>query len=62
MWAVWGIVQAREDVEGHVVEPEFDYLGYSPQPFQWVPSGNPKIGCICALADDCPCSILDVDY
>lgn len=29
MWAVWGIVQAREDVEGHVVEPEFDYLGYS---------------------------------
>jgi choline kinase len=29
MWAVWGLVQAREDVEGGVVEPEFDYIGYS---------------------------------
>ncbi|KAK0465293.1 choline kinase, cytoplasm [Desarmillaria tabescens] len=29
MWAVWGIVQAREDVEGNVAEPEFDYLGYA---------------------------------
>jgi choline kinase len=28
MWAVWGIVQARESVEGEVVESEFDYLGY----------------------------------
>jgi len=29
MWAIWGIVQAREDVEGNVTEPEFDYLSYS---------------------------------
>ncbi|TFK41324.1 kinase-like domain-containing protein [Crucibulum laeve] len=29
MWAVWGIVQAREDVEGNVAEPEFDYISYS---------------------------------
>ncbi|KAF8898412.1 kinase-like domain-containing protein [Infundibulicybe gibba] len=29
MWAIWGIVQAREDVEGNVEEPEFDYLSYS---------------------------------
>jgi len=29
MWAVWGIVQAREDIEGGVVEPEFDYMGYA---------------------------------
>lgn len=29
MWAIWGIVQAREDVENVVKEPEFDYLGYS---------------------------------
>ncbi|KII93381.1 hypothetical protein PLICRDRAFT_171144 [Plicaturopsis crispa FD-325 SS-3] len=29
MWAVWGIVQAREDVEGAVSEPEFDYIGYA---------------------------------
>ncbi|KAG5636749.1 hypothetical protein H0H81_006968 [Sphagnurus paluster] len=29
MWAIWGIVQAREDIEGNVEEPEFDYIGYS---------------------------------
>ncbi|KAJ6627276.1 choline kinase, cytoplasm [Mycena sp. CBHHK59/15] len=29
MWAVWGLVQAREDVEGEVEEPEFDYIGYA---------------------------------
>ncbi|KAJ6604295.1 choline kinase, cytoplasm [Mycena vulgaris] len=29
MWAIWGLVQAREDVEGGVEEPEFDYLGYA---------------------------------
>ena len=29
MWAVWGIVQAREALEGTDGEPEFDYLGYS---------------------------------
>ncbi|KAF9015003.1 kinase-like domain-containing protein [Cyathus striatus] len=29
MWAVWGIVQAREDIEGQVATPEFDYIGYA---------------------------------
>ncbi|KAJ7139775.1 protein kinase subdomain-containing protein PKL/CAK/ChoK [Mycena epipterygia] len=29
MWAIWGLVQAREDVEGGVEEPEFDYIGYA---------------------------------
>ena len=29
MWAVWGIVQAREALEGKDGEPEFDYVGYS---------------------------------
>ncbi|KAI9066690.1 kinase-like protein [Trametes sanguinea] len=29
MWAVWGVVQAREFVEGQDGEPEFDYLGYA---------------------------------
>ncbi|CCM01634.1 uncharacterized protein FIBRA_03695 [Fibroporia radiculosa] len=29
MWALWGVVQAREIVEGKDGEPEFDYLGYS---------------------------------
>ena len=29
MWAVWGVVQAREMVEGRDGEPEFDYLGYA---------------------------------
>ena len=29
MWAVWGVVQAREFVEGQDGEPEFDYLGHS---------------------------------
>ncbi|KAF8168269.1 protein kinase subdomain-containing protein PKL/CAK/ChoK [Crassisporium funariophilum] len=28
-WAIWGIVQAREDLEGNVTEPEFDYIGYA---------------------------------
>ncbi|KAI0786080.1 choline kinase cytoplasm [Abortiporus biennis] len=29
MWAIWGIVQAREDLEGKDAEPEFDYVGYA---------------------------------
>lgn len=29
MWAVWGIVQARDSLEGGEGEPEFDYIGYS---------------------------------
>ncbi|KAH9853061.1 kinase-like protein [Lenzites betulinus] len=29
MWAVWGVVQARETVEGMDGEPEFDYLAYA---------------------------------
>ncbi|KAK2462040.1 hypothetical protein APHAL10511_006503 [Amanita phalloides] len=29
MWAIWGIVQAREDVEGNVEQPEFDYISYA---------------------------------
>ena len=31
MWAIWGIVQARGDVERGraVIEAEFDYLGYA---------------------------------
>ncbi|PCH33379.1 kinase-like protein [Wolfiporia cocos MD-104 SS10] len=29
MWTVWGIVQAREIVEGKDKDPEFDYLGYA---------------------------------
>lgn len=29
MWAIWGLVQAREDIEGNVEEPEFDYIRYS---------------------------------
>ncbi|EPQ60981.1 choline kinase, cytoplasm [Gloeophyllum trabeum ATCC 11539] len=28
-WAVWGIVQAREDLENGEREPEFDYIGYA---------------------------------
>jgi len=28
-WAIWGIVQAREDIEAGVTEPEFDYVGYA---------------------------------
>jgi len=29
MWAVWGIVQARDDLQANVPEPEFNYIGYS---------------------------------
>ncbi|KAJ7293232.1 choline kinase, cytoplasm [Mycena rebaudengoi] len=29
MWAIWGLVQAREDIEGEVEFPEFDYVGYA---------------------------------
>ncbi|KAF7306623.1 Choline kinase [Mycena indigotica] len=29
MWTIWGIVQAREDVENQVEEPEFDYISYA---------------------------------
>ena len=28
-WAIWGIVQAKEDIEGEVDEPEFDYVNYA---------------------------------
>ncbi|KAK7064517.1 choline kinase [Favolaschia claudopus] len=29
MWAIWGLVQAREDLENDVLEPEFDYIAYA---------------------------------
>jgi choline kinase len=29
MWAIWGIVQSREDIEAQVAEVEFDYAGYA---------------------------------
>lgn len=29
MWALWGIVQAREALDGTDGEPEFDYVGYA---------------------------------
>lgn len=29
MWALWGIVQAKEDLENKEGEPEFDYIGYA---------------------------------
>jgi len=29
MWAMWAVVQAREDVQAHVAQPEFDYVGYA---------------------------------
>lgn len=29
MWALWGLVQAREDVLADVAQPEFDYVGYA---------------------------------
>ncbi|RXW16595.1 hypothetical protein EST38_g9258 [Candolleomyces aberdarensis] len=29
MWAIWGIVQARDDLENSIAEPEFDYVGYA---------------------------------
>lgn len=29
MWGLWGIVQAREELETNDSEPEFDYLGYA---------------------------------
>jgi len=29
LWAIWGIVQAREDAEGSIEQPEFDYIGYA---------------------------------
>ena len=28
-WAIWGIIQSREDVEANVDQPEFDYIGYA---------------------------------
>jgi len=28
-WAIWGIVQAKEDIEAGVDGPEFDYIGYA---------------------------------
>ena len=29
MWALWGLIQAREFLEGTDGEPEFDYVGYA---------------------------------
>ena len=29
MWALWGIVQAKDDIERNEGEPEFDYIGYA---------------------------------
>lgn len=29
MWALWGLVQAREALDGTDGEPEFDYVGYA---------------------------------
>ena len=29
MWAIWGIVQARDDLEANVTEPEFNYISHS---------------------------------
>ena len=29
MWAIWGMVQARDDLDANVTEPEFNYIGYS---------------------------------
>ena len=29
MWAIWGIVQAREALEGKDGELEFDYVAYA---------------------------------
>lgn len=28
-WAIWGIVQAREDLEGNITDAEFDYIQYA---------------------------------
>jgi len=28
-WAIWGIIQSREDVEANVDQPEFNYIGYA---------------------------------
>jgi choline kinase len=28
-WAIWGVVQAREDVEAGTTASEFDYIGYA---------------------------------
>jgi choline kinase len=29
MWALWGLIQARKDVQAGVAQPEFDYVGYA---------------------------------
>ena len=29
MWAMWGLVQAREDVQARTSQPEFDYVSYA---------------------------------
>lgn len=28
-WAIWGIVQAREDLESNIADAEFDYIQYA---------------------------------
>ena len=29
MWGIWGVVQARENIEENIQQPEFDYIGYA---------------------------------
>jgi choline kinase len=29
MWTLWGIIQAREDLEANETNVEFDYIGYA---------------------------------
>lgn len=29
VWAIWGIIQASDDIENGATEPEFDYIGYA---------------------------------
>ena len=28
-WAIWGVVQAREDLENNIADAEFDYIQYA---------------------------------
>ena len=28
-WAIWGIIQARENLESNIVDAEFDYIQYA---------------------------------
>jgi len=44
MWAVWGLVQAREDLEAEVEAPEFDYIGYAKCRFEGFRRGLRELG------------------